>query len=36
MTLLIDDDQLKQALQKYPNCPTEVRQWANTATLNLI
>ena len=36
MTLLIDDDQLKQALQKYPNCPTEVRQWANTATLTLI
>ena len=35
MTLLVASDQLKHALQKYPSCPAEVRQWANSATLTL-
>ncbi|XP_029461285.1 origin recognition complex subunit 4 isoform X2 [Rhinatrema bivittatum] len=33
MKLLLDHDQLMDALQKYPNCPTDVRQWA-TSSLN--
>ncbi|KAK2143556.1 hypothetical protein LSH36_832g01031 [Paralvinella palmiformis] len=28
MTLLVDSTQVTEALQKYPNCPTEVKQWA--------
>ncbi|XP_070546255.1 origin recognition complex subunit 4-like isoform X1 [Ptychodera flava] len=27
MTLLVDATQINDALQKYPNCPTEVKQW---------
>ncbi|XP_070550112.1 origin recognition complex subunit 4-like [Ptychodera flava] len=27
MTLLVDASQINDALQKYPNCPTEVKQW---------
>ncbi|XP_072469268.1 origin recognition complex subunit 4 isoform X2 [Notamacropus eugenii] len=26
--LLLDSNQIMDALQKYPNCPTDVRQWA--------
>ncbi|CAI9563237.1 unnamed protein product, partial [Staurois parvus] len=28
MKLLLDNSQILEALQKYPNCPTDVRQWA--------
>ncbi|XP_071978304.1 origin recognition complex subunit 4 isoform X2 [Engystomops pustulosus] len=28
MKLLLDHSQISEALQKYPNCPTDVRQWA--------
>ncbi|XP_003793056.1 origin recognition complex subunit 4 isoform X1 [Otolemur garnettii] len=28
MKLLLDNTQIMNALQKYPNCPTDVRQWA--------
>ncbi|XP_075685382.1 origin recognition complex subunit 4 isoform X3 [Rhinoderma darwinii] len=28
MKLLLDDSQISEALQKYPNCPTDLRQWA--------
>ncbi|XP_063789819.1 origin recognition complex subunit 4 [Pseudophryne corroboree] len=28
MKLLLDNCQISEALQKYPNCPTDVRQWA--------
>ncbi|KAM4697646.1 origin recognition complex subunit 4 isoform 2-T2 [Rhinophrynus dorsalis] len=28
MKLLLDNSQIAEALQKYPNCPTDVRQWA--------
>ncbi|XP_056392102.1 origin recognition complex subunit 4 [Hyla sarda] len=28
MRLLLDNSQISEALQKYPNCPTDVRQWA--------
>ncbi|XP_018422278.1 PREDICTED: origin recognition complex subunit 4 [Nanorana parkeri] len=28
MRLLLDNSQVLEALQKYPNCPTDVRQWA--------
>ncbi|XP_075037025.1 origin recognition complex subunit 4 [Mixophyes fleayi] len=28
MKLLLDNVQISEALQKYPNCPTDVRQWA--------
>ncbi|KAL5009478.1 hypothetical protein ScPMuIL_011783 [Solemya velum] len=31
MSLLIHPSQILDALQKYPNCPTEVKQWANSA-----
>ncbi|XP_064614948.1 origin recognition complex subunit 4-like [Liolophura sinensis] len=30
MTLLIHPSQLTETLQKYPQCPTEVKQWANS------
>ncbi|KAB0406167.1 hypothetical protein E2I00_017770 [Balaenoptera physalus] len=33
MKLLLDNTQIMNALQKYPNCPTDVRQWA-TSSLN--
>ncbi|XP_053554253.1 origin recognition complex subunit 4 isoform X1 [Bombina bombina] len=33
MKLLLDNSQISEALQKYPNCPTDVRQWA-TSSLN--
>ncbi|KAK6969859.1 hypothetical protein BgiMline_025470 [Biomphalaria glabrata] len=29
MTLLVHPAQLLDALQKYPNCPTEIKQWAS-------
>ncbi|KAG8432303.1 hypothetical protein GDO86_016807 [Hymenochirus boettgeri] len=28
MKLLLDSSQIIEALQKYPNCPTDVKQWA--------
>ncbi|KAM9287363.1 origin recognition complex subunit 4 isoform 3-T3 [Morus bassanus] len=28
MKLLLDNDQIMDALQAYPNCPTDVKQWA--------
>ncbi|KAM9305926.1 origin recognition complex subunit 4 [Gastrophryne carolinensis] len=28
MKLLLDNSQILEALQRYPNCPTDVRQWA--------
>ncbi|XP_050388384.1 origin recognition complex subunit 4 [Patella vulgata] len=31
MSLLIHPTQITDALQKYPNCPTEVKQWATSA-----
>jgi len=31
MSLLIHPSQIMDALQKYPNCPTEVKQWAQSA-----
>ncbi|KAM4627040.1 origin recognition complex subunit 4 isoform 2-T3 [Discoglossus pictus] len=33
MKLLLDNTQISEALQKYPNCPTDVKQWA-TSSLN--
>jgi len=33
MTLLVDSSQVTDALQKYPNCPTEVKQWATSVVL---
>ncbi|KAH3704707.1 origin recognition complex subunit 4-like [Dreissena polymorpha] len=32
MSLLIHPSQVLTALQKYPNCPTEITQWASCAT----
>ncbi|XP_008823397.1 origin recognition complex subunit 4 isoform X2 [Nannospalax galili] len=29
--LLLDNTQIMSALQKYPNCPTDVRQWATSS-----
>ncbi|XP_032067530.1 origin recognition complex subunit 4 isoform X3 [Thamnophis elegans] len=31
MKLLLDDSQVMEALQVYPNCPTDVKQWATTS-----
>jgi len=31
LSLLVDSAQIMDALQKYPNCPTEVKQWASSA-----
>ncbi|XP_013372905.1 PREDICTED: origin recognition complex subunit 4 isoform X3 [Chinchilla lanigera] len=31
MRLLLDNTQIMNALQKYPNCPTDVRQWATSS-----
>ncbi|XP_070435770.1 origin recognition complex subunit 4 isoform X4 [Equus przewalskii] len=31
MKLLLDSTQIMNALQKYPNCPTDVRQWATSS-----
>ena len=28
MTLHVDPSEIMDALQKYPNCPTDVKQWA--------
>jgi len=28
VTLLVDPMQINDALQRYPDCPTEVKQWA--------
>lgn len=28
MKLLLDSSQIMEALQVYPNCPTDVKQWA--------
>lgn len=33
VTLLVDPMQINDALQRYPNCPTEVKQWAMTAVV---
>ncbi|ETE72166.1 Origin recognition complex subunit 4 [Ophiophagus hannah] len=31
MKLLLDNSQVMEALQVYPNCPTDVKQWATTS-----
>lgn len=31
MRLMLDHSQIMEALQKYPQCPTDVRQWAMSA-----
>ena len=31
MRLMLDHSQIMDALQKYPQCPTEVKQWAMSA-----
>ncbi|PFX32425.1 Origin recognition complex subunit 4 [Stylophora pistillata] len=31
VTLLVDPTQINSALQRYPDCPTEVKQWATSA-----
>ncbi|XP_012922989.1 origin recognition complex subunit 4 isoform X2 [Heterocephalus glaber] len=31
MKLLLDNTQIMNSLQKYPNCPTDVRQWATSS-----
>lgn len=31
MRLMLDHSQVMEALQKYPQCPTDVRQWAMSA-----
>ncbi|XP_042169819.1 origin recognition complex subunit 4-like [Oncorhynchus tshawytscha] len=31
MKLLLDHSQIMEALQKYPQCPTDVKQWAMSA-----
>lgn len=31
VTLLVDPMQINDALQRYPDCPTEVKQWAMSA-----
>lgn len=31
VTLLVDPTQINDALQRYPDCPTEVKQWATSA-----
>ncbi|XP_052092994.1 origin recognition complex subunit 4-like [Mytilus californianus] len=33
MSLLIHPSQITDALQKYPQCPTEVKQWASTSVI---
>ncbi|XP_013378930.1 origin recognition complex subunit 4 isoform X1 [Lingula anatina] len=33
MSLLVEPAQLSEALQRYPGCPTEIKQWAQTAVL---
>lgn len=33
MSLLIHPSQIIDALQKYPNCPTEVKQWAGNSVV---
>ena len=34
VTLLVDPSQINEAVQKYPDCPTEVRQWAMNAVVD--
>lgn len=31
MRLMLDHSQIMEALQKYPQCPTDVKQWAMSA-----
>jgi hypothetical protein len=31
MTILFDNAQINDALQKYYGCPTEIKQWAQSA-----
>jgi len=31
MHLMIDPSEVMEVIQKYPNCPTEVKQWASTS-----
>ena len=31
MRLMVDNSQIMEALQKYPQCPTDVKQWAMSA-----
>lgn len=33
VTLLVDPSQIMDALQQYPDCPTEVKHWATTAII---
>jgi len=28
MSLMVDPSEIMDALQKYPSCPTDIRQWA--------
>ena len=34
VTLLVDPSQINEAVQKYADCPTEVRQWAMNAVVD--
>ena len=34
VTLLVDPTQINDAIQRYPECPTEVKQWAMNAVLD--
>lgn len=34
VTLLVDPSQINEAVQKYSDCPTEVRQWAMNAVVD--
>jgi origin recognition complex subunit 4 len=31
VTLMVDPSEIMDALQKYPSCPTDIRQWAASA-----
>lgn len=31
MRLMLDQSQIMEALQKYPQCPTDLKQWAMSA-----
>jgi len=33
MSLLIHPSQIIDALQKYPQCPTEIKQWASASVI---
>ena len=33
MSLLVETSQITEALQKYPGCPTDVKQWASSVVM---